>query len=763
MRPFAGPGLPNAKQLKQIRLLAALTERPMPDTDDMSFGAANHWLIDHFALWMAEEERLPRSHGHSTLAASVREGGTGGGRFCTFTNSMGGHCRPLDQQYNATWCVGRAKGQVGDSCMRAWVAPASQPVFEEAAPEIQPGAPLVIDWAAQQGEAEHAQLAVRYYSPVGSAAGMLRNITIQFAVPSAAAGGGGSEGEVDDGTMELPVAWLSARHVGQVIANSTFVAPPRGAGWYPDPLLPIISSTGVTVPADLSAALWLTLSVPGNARPGNYSGRATLRGIDSSSATAVCVVVALRAEVWDLQLPSLATAAFQNFWQFQFQPHPFGARYPAQIRGVLDNYYGNRTESVKLAFFELLCQSRVPPVGYTFLRNLSDMVSPLDPGQCTGIVPAVDAVANAETTAETPASAPGIMFSIMSISDLFGHKNPSNYSNQYFEQLWTVLDPVVDALNRSGHLPQASVYGFDEAHPRAVYEPLIQQLFGAVKSRYNDELATVATLHYCPSLTAPIDILVQSYADFPNGTSHEANYGVPGQHGEFCEAGFPATWAASAPRRRYFQYHCFSPRSARDGAAGHPTWPDRMYGAMNSFVDFPRIHNRMLPWWATANDGVSGWLYFEVSEWRFDTGSHYPAPTPYGPTNLTRPMVELPSFVRQPNDGFVEERAPGTDAHGSRLSFNVNKYYANVYGGGTTAGDGVFLYPGRSGPLSGARLETWRDGSEDAEIFMRLPLQQRQALVWRLVRSIGEWWDDPALLEHIRREAAHAVMAANAG
>ena len=92
----------------------------------------------------------------------------------------------------------------------------------------------------------------------------------------------------------------------------------------------------------------------------------------------------------------------------------------------------------------------------------------------------------------------------------------------------------------------------------------------------------------------------------------------------------------------------------------------------------------------------------------------------------------------------------------------MNKYYANVYGGGTTAGDGVFLYPGRSGPLSGARLETWRDGSEDAEIFMRLPLQQRQALVWRLVRSIGEWRDEPALLEHIRREAAHAVMAANA-
>jgi hypothetical protein len=36
-------------------------------------------------------------------------------------------------------------------------------------------------------------------------------------------------------------------------------------------------------------------------------------------------------------------------------------------------------------------------------------------------------------------------------------------------------------------------------------------------------------------------------------------------------------------------------------------------------------------------------------------------------------MAVLPSFVRQPNDGFVEERVPGGEA-GVRLSFNVNKY-----------------------------------------------------------------------------------------
>ena len=50
-----------------------------------------------------------------------------------------------------------------------------------------------------------------------------------------------------------------------------------------------------------------------------------------------------------------------------------------------------------------------------------------------------------------------------------------------------------------------------------MYEPIIAQLYGAVKERYHNQLATVATLHFCPSLDTPIDILVQSYADYPNG------------------------------------------------------------------------------------------------------------------------------------------------------------------------------------------------------------------------------------------------------
>ena len=148
-----------------------------------------------------------------------------------------------------------------------------------------------------------------------------------------------------------------------------------------------------------------------------------------------------------------------------------------------------------------------------------------------------------------------------------------------------------------------------------------------------------------------------------------------------------------------------------------------------------------MPWWAAANEGVSGWLYFEVSEWRYATD-----PSPH---------VVLPPEVPQPNLGFADVRLNGS----SRVRFNVNKYYGNVYGGGTIAGDGIFLYPGQEGPLSSARLETWRDGSEDYELFARLSPTERLPLIRRLVRSIAGWDDDATLLEQVRREAAAALLA----
>lgn len=441
---------------------------------------------------------------------------------CQFENNDGVQCRALGDaespQYNGSWCVRKAHGRVQPSCVQTWAVPSGQQIFEEAAAPFD--STLTVDWAAQRGEAEHAQLALRSFNDT------LNAVDVTFS------------GEL--------APWLSVRQVGQVFCNATFVSPPRGAGWWPDPLLPMFDTTNVTaaqqlcqevdhmvrqgrinssaaerlkasIEADLAgplppdrsrpsivqiapgqtAALWLTLAVPLDASPGRYTATATV--IWRGQATPV--TVHLSATVWNLTLPPLGQSAFTTFFQFQYQ---------SQTRGDLSQWYGDKADSMKSRYFELLCDSRIPPIGYSSLRSLNDMEA-ASPARCSGTVGGSNDAAFTPTAAAQQNEVVGsandtaddgeVLFSIMSVSDLFGHVRGTSYNASYLNSLWEVLDPVVAELNQSGLLRSAGVYGFDEAHPKEVYEPLIAQLFGAIKQRYDGALATIATLHYCPDLT----------------------------------------------------------------------------------------------------------------------------------------------------------------------------------------------------------------------------------------------------------------------
>jgi hypothetical protein len=48
----AGLNVPNSKQKKQMRLLAALTNSSVPDFGAMNFSSANTWLSTRFVQWM---------------------------------------------------------------------------------------------------------------------------------------------------------------------------------------------------------------------------------------------------------------------------------------------------------------------------------------------------------------------------------------------------------------------------------------------------------------------------------------------------------------------------------------------------------------------------------------------------------------------------------------------------------------------------------------------------------------------------------------
>ena len=52
---------------------------------------------------------------------------------------------------------------------------------------------------------------------------------------------------------------------------------------------------------------------------------------------------------------------------------------------------------------------------------------------------------------------------------------------------------------------------------------------------------------------------------------------------------------------------------------------------------------------------------------------------------------------------------------------------------------GQFLYPGYDGPVTTGRLQMFRDGLEDIELFKMLPLQKYQSLVQQRKMRLWIW------------------------
>ena len=114
-------------------------------------------------------------------------------------------------------------------------------------------------------------------------------------------------------------------------------------GEWPDPLMPL---EPLSVPAGRIQPLWVTVSIPPDARPGQYSGEITVSGEKEPAQK-----VALQVDVWDLELP--LHGRFQT---------GFGNAY----YGDLAQWYGlPRTppESFRKQFYQLLLGNRVNPAG----------------------------------------------------------------------------------------------------------------------------------------------------------------------------------------------------------------------------------------------------------------------------------------------------------------------------------------------------------------------------------------------------------------
>ena len=283
-------------------------------------------------------------------------------------------------------------------------------------------------------------------------------------------------------------------------------------------------------------------------------------------------------------------------------------------------------------------------------------------------------------------------FNLMEISNADGKGRRKEYSDAYVEMMLGKLEPMVRELRKRDLLKYAYVYGFDERDESHL--PAIRRLYGAVKKRFPD-LRTMLLVNWEPPIDIGVDIWCYLY--------HVHN---PEAAARWRAAGKQAWW-----------YHCVGPRAPY----------------MNTFVEWPGIHARLLFWHAAQRD-IPGWLYYCVNRW---------------------------------HKKKVIERL----ANGPRTDFDPATYR-------DVNGDGSFLYPGADGPVATIRLENLCDGIEDLELFAQLRRESSRvarevagienadltdSLIARLLRNPTDRTEDPALLEVTRREAARLLQALRHG
>jgi hypothetical protein len=116
-------------------------------------------------------------------------------------------------------------------------------------------------------------------------------------------------------------SWLE---VGYVNAKKTTRYLPSGGGWLADPLLqPLIDPATsqqmfVSRPDGDSNALWISLGVPADAPPGQYSGTVSIQPTAAAQQDSTSASIGVTVTVWPLQLPTVKEI-HQNFpeiWSF---------------------------------------------------------------------------------------------------------------------------------------------------------------------------------------------------------------------------------------------------------------------------------------------------------------------------------------------------------------------------------------------------------------------------------------------------------------
>jgi hypothetical protein len=360
-----------------------------------------------------------------------------------------------------------------------------------------------IDLAAQKGEAESWQVALRPSAPgleltAVSTSGLPSNVTLQY--------------------FKVVHVWCAQSEI----------YPLRG-GWLPDILMPPEEFSSGVVPLHPMAThtIWLKFTIGHSAAVGasNASINFHFRGSRSSSAT---LTVPLRLRVWPLKLPPLSLpSTFATIFNLFYD-------YDRDGGTDIAKFYGSTTLSpvMKQRYFGLLCDNRIPA------DNCYRGGDSQDPARPHGL-PIFRPIEDYQSLARCGSR----LFNVLDVSAVAGNGTMKmNYTSAELNQMVQLLEPTVSALEALGLADRAYVYGFDE-RPRS-YAHAIRQVFGAVKARF-PKLRTVAVLRWSPAsagidLSQVLDIWVNLYSLWDEQAAR--------------------AWTALGEQKEAWAYHCISPR-----------------------------------------------------------------------------------------------------------------------------------------------------------------------------------------------------------
>ena len=342
-----------------------------------------------------------------------------------------------------------------------------------------------VNWAGMRGEQEAIQVIVEGLLPE---ANMTSYLTIDFSELTQQFG----VGQIDKTSMQ----WWQ---VGYVNCKETTRYPGSGGGWRPDPLL-TPTDNNITLEANVTQPIWITIHIPTTAIAGDYIGQIAV-SIRSNGAV-MKTVIPIYLVVWDIVLPDLKSAKFSSAFSFD--------------TNSLKDYYGN-VSMMKFTYYKMLVDQRIansdlyqgtpsPDDDYDYLMKAGV--------QYMGLVDvnSIHLTSNKERLRGTC----------------------MNYTDNEVNKIINYLEPYVEKYDKLGYLSNMFIYGFDEVSEDCIDS--ITKLFGEIKSKWS-EVTTMAAINFVPPPTLPVDIWVLQY--------------------EFYDRAKTAPWINSG--KKQWWYHCIEP------------------------------------------------------------------------------------------------------------------------------------------------------------------------------------------------------------